>query len=327
MVKTRNRLIAAFLTLAMLCNFSAPLAAYADDTVGDEIDSTNRIVLKWYSTLEMTFDENYTIYYLCKEGPVKVYYPINTPDSDMAEIEKRLSAILECTTWRSDYQYCYPVDSSLNPILTGKDEKPINTGEAFRAYVNDLLAEPVNSHYYKFESGIGASQNQTSYELDGYTLYTPSTDDTPVPGNASTASDESEDTGSGSISGSDPALGAVAAPEADSDPICKLITAAGLFAVASQLAIGFNWDALPIHKVEGTLTDTTGAPVANATVALEKNGKTVKTVTSDASGHFKAYVPQGEYNLFATMGEKTAIYTAYTADEGISAELLLQDSE
>jgi hypothetical protein len=326
----------------MLLNFSAPLAAYADgegENTGEE--QSNSIELKWYSTLkeEWVWSGKYaTIYYT---GDVKVYYPNNTPKSDMAEIEKRLSTILACNTWQGD-QSCYPVDSSYNPLLTDSNGDPIETGTAFLAYVNALLAEPVNSHYYQFGTAISLpalknpdDTSTTPTAPDGYQLYdgndgadnndgndgNDGDDDSNIPSTVTPSSDEGS--GSGSVSEPDTALGVVAAPSAESDVVSDLVTAAGLLTVAAQLALVFTWDILPIHQVEGTLTDANGAAVANARVTLEKNGQTVKTVTTDASGHFKAYVPQGEYNLFATRGEESAIYTAYTPDEGTSAELML----
>jgi hypothetical protein len=161
---------------------------------------------------------------------------------------------------------------------------------------------------------IGGGVDNTDGNNDG-------DDDSNIPFTVTPSSDDDE--GSGSVSEPDTALGVVAAPSTESDVVSDLVTAAGLLTVAGQLALVFTWDILPIHQVEGTLTDANGAAVANARVTLEKNGQTVKTVTTDASGHFKAYVPQGEYNLFATRGEESAIYTAYTPDEGTSAELML----
>jgi hypothetical protein len=338
MVKTRNRLVAAFLTLAMLLNFSAPLAAYADgegENTGEE--QSDCIELKWYSTLTYDFDNWQDSKYV---GEVSVYYPIGTDAKDCAEIQNRLKEILACTTWKTEYTYCYPVDASLDPLLTDANGDAIQTGAAFLDYVNKiLLAEPVNSHHYIFTSGVGATLGGgTPTAPDGYQLYDGNDgadsndnndgndgddgdDDSNIPFTVTPSSDDGS--GSGSVSEPDTALGVVAAPSAESDVVSDLVTAAGLLTVAGQLALVFTWDILPIHQVEGTLTDANGAAVANARVTLEKNGQTVKTVTTDASGHFKAYVPQGEYNLFATRGEESAIYTAYTPDEGTSAELML----
>jgi flagellar hook assembly protein FlgD len=98
---------------------------------------------------------------------------------------------------------------------------------------------------------------------------------------------------------------------------------AGVAAVGG-ITLAANWSKLPVHKVEGSLVDQNGAPVANAVIDLEKNCTIVKTMTTDASGHFKAYVPQGEYNLIATVGEETAIYTAYTPGKDSLASLMLE---
>jgi hypothetical protein len=254
MVKTRNRLVAAFLTLAMLLNFSATLAAYADgegENTGEE--QSNSIELKWYSTLKEEWDwsgKYATIYYT---GDVKVYYPNNTPKSDMAEIEKRLSTILACNTWQGD-QSCYPVDSSYNPLLTDSNGDPIETGTAFLAYVNALLAEPVNSHYYQFGTAISLpalknpdDTSTTPTAPDGYQLYdgndgadnndgndgNDGDDDSNIPFTVTPSSDDDE--GSGSVSEPDTALGVVAAPSTESDVVSDLVTAAGLLTVAAQL--------------------------------------------------------------------------------------------
>jgi hypothetical protein len=93
-------------------------------------------------------------------------------------------------------------------------------------------------------------------------------------------------------------------------------------AVVGGVVIARNWDKLPVHKAEGTLTDASGAAVAGATVTLEKGGEVVKTVTTDASGSFKAYVPQGDYTLTATAGDASVTLTGYTPGQSSAALVL-----
>jgi hypothetical protein len=353
MVKTRNRLVAAFLTLAMLLNFSAPLAAYADgegENTGEE--QSNSIELKWTGSFTFTNFPN------CSVTGLSIVYPNGVSSDDRTSIETRLSDILNCESWKYAYEdgntIYYPtaelpvLDVNGTPILDdeGKTKtQTFNSGKEFIDYVNTtLLANAVGANHYRFayefapagtqsgkDVGDGSSTGTGNGTLGGGTIggdnigggvdNTDGDDDSNIPFTVTPSSDDGE--GSGSVSEPDTALGVVAAPSAESDVVSDLVTAAGLLTVAAQLALVFTWDILPIHQVEGTLTDANGAAVANARVTLEKNGQTVKTVTTDASGHFKAYVPQGEYNLFATRGEESAIYTAYTPDEGTSAELML----
>jgi hypothetical protein len=101
-----------------------------------------------------------------------------------------------------------------------------------------------------------------------------------------------------------------------------LIVAVGAVAVTAVVGgvIAYNWDKLPVHKIEGTVVDASGAAVANATVELVKDGKVVKTLTTDANGCYSARVAKGEYTITATVGEATATAAGST---GESAQLAI----
>jgi hypothetical protein len=100
------------------------------------------------------------------------------------------------------------------------------------------------------------------------------------------------------------------------------IIVVGAVAVAAVVGgvIAYNWDKLPVHKIEGTVVDANGAAVANATVELVKDGKVVKTLTTDANGCYSARVAKGEYTITATVGESTATAEGST---GAAAQLAI----
>jgi hypothetical protein len=95
-------------------------------------------------------------------------------------------------------------------------------------------------------------------------------------------------------------------------------------AVAATAVVGgviaYNWDKLPVHKIEGTVVDANGAAVANATVEIAKDGKVVKTVTTDANGYYSAKVAKGEYTITATVGEAS---TTAEGSTGTAAQLAI----
>jgi hypothetical protein len=95
-------------------------------------------------------------------------------------------------------------------------------------------------------------------------------------------------------------------------------------AVAATAVVGgviaYNWDKLPVHKIEGTVVDANGAAVANATVEIAKDGKVVKTVTTDANGYYVAKVAKGEYAITAIAGETSATAEGST---GTAAQLAI----
>jgi hypothetical protein len=98
---------------------------------------------------------------------------------------------------------------------------------------------------------------------------------------------------------------APAKAEVDNTGTILLVGALAVTAVVGGV-IAYNWDKLPVHKIEGTVVDANGAAVAGATVTIAKDGETVKTVTTDANGYYKAYVAKGEYTITATAGASTA---------------------
>jgi hypothetical protein len=114
---------------------------------------------------------------------------------------------------------------------------------------------------------------------------------------------------------------AAVAPAAKSDDSGAIILAG---AVVATVVVGgiiyYNWDKLPVHKIEGTVVDTNGAAVANATVTLAKDGKVVKTVTTDANGYYSAKVAKGDYTITVTVGEASATAEGST---GASAQLAI----
>jgi hypothetical protein len=111
------------------------------------------------------------------------------------------------------------------------------------------------------------------------------------------------------------------APAAKSDDSGAIILAG---AVVATVVVGgiiyYNWDKLPVHKIEGTVVDANGAAVANATVTLAKDGKVVKTVTTDANGYYSAKVAKGDYTITVTVGEASATAEGST---GASAQLAI----
>lgn len=96
---------------------------------------------------------------------------------------------------------------------------------------------------------------------------------------------------------------------------------------AAALAYYYR-EALPVWKLAGVVTlaadtaDAAAAPVANATVALLREGETVKTLTTDANGMFTARLPKGEYEAVVTW-EKDGV--AYAARGTVTAESVLKD--
>jgi hypothetical protein len=148
--------------------------------------------------------------------------------------------------------------------------------------------------------------------------------------NASFASDEAGDviTQPGSVTGdttddekkTDTDTASVA-PAAKSDDSGAIILAG---AVVATVVVGgiiyYNWDKLPVHKIEGTVVDANGAAVANATVTLAKDGKVVKTITTDANGYYSAKVAKGDYTITVTVGEASATAEGST---GASAQLAI----
>jgi hypothetical protein len=111
------------------------------------------------------------------------------------------------------------------------------------------------------------------------------------------------------------------APAAKADDSGAIILAG---AVVATVVVGgiiyYNWDKLPVHKIEGTVVDANGAAIANATVTLAKDGKVVKTVTTDANGYYSAKVAKGDYTITVTVGEASATAEGST---GASAQLAI----
>jgi hypothetical protein len=111
------------------------------------------------------------------------------------------------------------------------------------------------------------------------------------------------------------------APAAKADDSGAIILAG---AVVATVVVGgiiyYNWDKLPVHKIEGTVVDANGAAVANATVTLAKDGKVVKTITTDANGYYSAKVAKGDYTITVTVGEASATAEGST---GASAQLAI----
>src|SRR5687767_3098907 len=67
-------------------------------------------------------------------------------------------------------------------------------------------------------------------------------------------------------------------------------------------------------SIRGTVTDNTGATVANAAVALTGNAKAARNTNSDANGvYIFANVPPGTYTLAVTPPAGFTIGTAGTA--------------
>jgi hypothetical protein len=338
-----------------------PATHYQDSETGEV---KKRVELKWAFSLGAPLESSETN--MMFSGKASVIYPADVSDEDKVAVEKQLKAILDCTEWIMEstpfHTWYRPAEL---PVLDA-DGTPTTKTQTFDSstsfidYINTtLLADRVGSGYYHFAYGFTAAGKQNGNTLGGSDTIGGGAGssigdgsdtiggsdggdnigdgaDSSIIGVTNPASDEGE--GSGSISDSDAALGVVSAPNSGSgsgsisgsgsgsDAGTAVVAMAAIAAVGG-ITLAANWDKLPVHKVQGTLTDATGAAVANATVTLEKNGEAVKTVTTDASGHFKAFVPQGEYDLIATVGDETAIYTAYTPGKGNSAELALDSTE
>lgn len=113
----------------------------------------------------------------------------------------------------------------------------------------------------------------------------------------------------------------------DSDVEAYIGAAVVIGGGAAALAYYYR-EALPIWKLAGVVTlaadtaDAAAAPVANATVALLRDGETVKTLTTDANGMFTARLPKGEYESVVTW-EKDGV--AYAARGTVTAESVLED--
>jgi hypothetical protein len=110
------------------------------------------------------------------------------------------------------------------------------------------------------------------------------------------------------------------APAAKDDSGAIILAGAVVATVVVGGIIYYNWDKLPVHKIEGTVVDANGAAVANATVTLAKDGKVVKTVTTDANGYYSAKVAKGDYTITVTVGEASATAEGST---GASAQLAI----
>jgi hypothetical protein len=108
----------------------------------------------------------------------------------------------------------------------------------------------------------------------------------------------------------------VAAP-ADNTGMIVLVGAVAATAVVGGV-VAYNWDKLPVHKIEGTVVDANGVAIANATVTIAKEGKVVKTLTTDENGHYEAKVAKGEYTITATVGEAS---TTAEGSTGTAAQL------
>jgi hypothetical protein len=110
------------------------------------------------------------------------------------------------------------------------------------------------------------------------------------------------------------------APAAKDDSGAIILAGAVVATVVVGGIIYYNWDKLPVHKIEGTVVDANGAAVANATVTLAKDGKVVKTITTDANGYYSAKVAKGDYTITVTVGEASATAEGST---GASAQLAI----
>jgi hypothetical protein len=139
-----------------------------------------------------------------------------------------------------------------------------------------------------------------------------------------------DETPSGTISGSGdqitgtetPTTGGNASVAKKADDNTGTIILIGAVAATAVVGgvIAYNWDKLPVHKIEGTVVDANGAAVANATVEIAKDGKVVKTVTTDANGYYTAKVAKGEYTITATVGEAS---TTAEGSTGTAAQLAI----
>jgi hypothetical protein len=188
----------------------------------------------------------------------------------------------------------------------------------------DTYANYVVAHLVLHEQGEKASKNGTveyltpTQETDGLhvkvtslsTLVAMATDQVvTLPSTASDTTEEEKKTDTASV-----------APAAKDDSGAIILAGAVVATVVVGGIIYYNWDKLPVHKIEGTVVDTNGAAIANATVTLAKDGKVVKTVTTDANGYYSAKVAKGDYTITVTVGEASATAEGST---GASAQLAI----
>jgi hypothetical protein len=105
-------------------------------------------------------------------------------------------------------------------------------------------------------------------------------------------------------------------------PVRRALTVAAVVVLA---ACGGGSDPVEVDpvthgSVRGTVADNTGAPVANAAVALTGNGQTDRTTNSGADGAYTfANVPAGTYTLAVTPPAGFAIGAAGTASVTVAS--------
>jgi hypothetical protein len=222
------------------------------------------------------------------------------------------------------YDVTYTAEDGTEQNYFGGEEREIvlpYPGDAQK----DTYANYVVAHLVLHEQGEKASKNGTveyltpTQETDGLhvkvtslsTLVAMATDQVvTLPSTASDTTEEEKKTDTEAV-----------APAAKSDDSGAIILAG---AVVATVVVGgiiyYNWDKLPVHKIEGTVVDANGAAIANATVTLAKDGKVVKTITTDANGYYSAKVAKGDYTITVTVGEASATAEGST---GASAQLAI----
>lgn len=109
----------------------------------------------------------------------------------------------------------------------------------------------------------------------------------------------------------------------DGDGAAFLGAAVVLVGGAAALTYYYR-EVLPIWKLDGLVQWPDGMPVANAAVVLEKDGETVRTLTTDENGSFDVRVAKGTYQATVTW-EKDGV--TYSQQAELTAKALLEETE
>ena len=74
--------------------------------------------------------------------------------------------------------------------------------------------------------------------------------------------------------------------------------------LAANLTLYAKWSRNPVYSVSGSVTQN-GAPIEGATVEIKRGSEVVSSTVTDSNGSYTAdYLPDGDYNIVITDGDK-----------------------